>query len=232
VKRVTLVLALAAAGLALGAGPAAATNECNGLMVCVPVAGPWVVVPTGTSVPRPVVQYQLSCPRGYVVGGLDAELSDRGIDLSFSGMLGAPVNPGITTARAALFAASSTGSARAPSFRPHLGCMPASGGGGIPTLAAVVPPGKPTVRRVKDVELAARRTQRVTEACLAGERLVGAWRALSFRTAAPPAPALVARVTHGLRVARGRVVVTVHSGAIAGSPAAIQVGAVCAGGGQ
>jgi hypothetical protein len=230
VKRLSLLLALAAAAAALGSAPAAATNECNGLMVCVPVAGPWVVVPTGKRVPRPFVQYQLSCPRGYIVGGLDAELSERGIDISFGGTLGSPVNPGITTARAAVFAASLTGSGRAPSFRPHVGCLPASGGGGIPTLAAVVPPGKPTVRRVKDVALAARRTQRVTEACATGERLVGAWRALAFRTAAPPAPSLVARVSHALRVADGRVVVTVRRGALDGSRAEIQVGAVCAGG--
>src|SRR5207245_3938454 len=101
-----------------------------GLRVCVPVAGPWVVVPIGSTVPRPRVEYELSCPKGFVVGGLDAELTDRAIDVTFEALLGSPVNPGITTSRAALFVASTSGSAdRAPSFRPHIGCLPGSGGG-------------------------------------------------------------------------------------------------------
>ena len=32
---------------------AGATNECRGLNPCVKVAGPWVVVPTTRTVPRP-----------------------------------------------------------------------------------------------------------------------------------------------------------------------------------
>ena len=42
--------------------PAGATNECRGLNPCVPVAGPWVVVPVGHGASRPQVQYQLTCP--------------------------------------------------------------------------------------------------------------------------------------------------------------------------
>ena len=72
-------------------------------MVCVPVAGPWVVVPASTGENRARVEYQLTCPRGHVVGGLDARLSVRGIDVSFLGRLGSPVNPGITTSRSAVF---------------------------------------------------------------------------------------------------------------------------------
>ena len=148
-----MLIALAGSALAVGVAPAAATNECRGLLVCVPIAGPWVVVPTGQGVPRPHVEYQLSCPKGFIVGGLDAELSDRAIDLGFLGAIGAPVNPGITTSRDTVFVASYVGgSARAPTFRPHLGCMPTSGGGGrIPTAAAVFAPGKPTIRRVRNV---------------------------------------------------------------------------------
>ena len=56
------------------------------------------------------VEYQLTCPRGHVVGGLDARLSVRGIDVSFLGRLGSPVNPGITTTRSAVFAATYVGS--------------------------------------------------------------------------------------------------------------------------
>jgi hypothetical protein len=145
-----LVLAALCAALTAGAGPAQAADECDGLMVCIPVAGPWVVVPVGTSVPRPRVEYQLTCPRGFIVGGVDARLSDRGIDVTFIGTLGSPINPGITTSRSVVFVASYVGAtARAPSFRPFIGCMPASGGGRIPTAVGVVKPGDPTIRRVR-----------------------------------------------------------------------------------
>ena len=121
--------AAAASAVAVFAAPAGATNECRGLQVCVHVAGPWVVVPTGTAAPRPRVEYQLTCPKGYVVGGLDAELTDRAIDVTFQGLIGAPVNPGITTSRTALFVATSARTlARGATFRPHIGCMPSAGG--------------------------------------------------------------------------------------------------------
>ena len=61
-----------AAVLVFGVAPAGATRECEGLTVCVPKVGPWVVVPTSGEVPRRQVEYLLSCPKGYVVGGLDA----------------------------------------------------------------------------------------------------------------------------------------------------------------
>ncbi len=232
-KRVALVVALAASALAVGVAPAAATNECRGLQVCVPVAGPWVAVPTGASVPRPQVQYQLSCPPKYVAGGLDAELSDRAIDIGFLGAIGAPVNPGITTSRDVVFVASYVGaSAKAPSFRPHIGCMPASGGGGrIPVVARVVAPGKPTIRRVHNVRLRSGGVQRVAQSCAAGERLVGAAHAIGFYTTAPPSASLVANVISAQAVRGGRVVVTVRSGtALLGVRAVVQVEALCAGG--
>ena len=87
-RRAIVLLACAATVLA-GAGEARATNECRGLMVCVPVAGPWVIVPATRH-----VQYQVACPRSYIIGGLDAELSHRAIDVTFPGRLGSPVNPG------------------------------------------------------------------------------------------------------------------------------------------
>jgi hypothetical protein len=233
VRRLAALLALAGVALAVGVAPAGATGECRGLTVCVRVAGPWVVVPTGSTVPRPRVEFQLSCPARFVAGGLDAELSDRAIDLGFLGFLGAPVNPGITTSRDVVFVASYVGStARAPSFRPHLGCMPSSGGGArVPTAAPVFPPGRPTIRRVRTVRLVPGGAQRIVQGCAAGERLVGASHALGFYTAAPPAQALAASVTAAQAVRGGRVVVTVRSGgALGGARAVVQVGAVCAGG--
>lgn len=228
-----MLIALAGSALAVGVATAGATNECRGLNVCVPVVGPWIVVPTGAGVPRPRVEYQLSCPKGYIVGGLDAELSDPAIDVGFLGALGAPVNPGITTSRDVVFVASYVGgAARAPSFRPHIGCMPSSGGGGrIPVARVVFPPGKPTVRRVRNVTLRSGGVQRVTQGCAGGERLVGAAHAIGFYTATPPSAPLVSNVTAVQSVRQGRVVVAVRSGtALLGVRAVVQAAAVCAGG--
>jgi hypothetical protein len=233
VRRVLVLGALGAATLAAGAAPAGATNECRGLMVCVPVAGPWVVVPAGRSVPRRRVEFQLSCPRRFVVGGLDAELSDRAIDVGFLGRLGSPVNPGITTARAAVFYGTFVGgTARTPSFRPHIGCVPASGGGGrVPTAVVAYPPGQPALRRVRTVRVRAGRTTRATAACAAGERLVAASHALGFYTRTPPTSALVASVRLSRRVRGEAVVVVVRGGdAVRGVRAVVQVQAICSGG--
>ena len=79
---------------------------------------------------RPRVEYQLTCPRGHVVGGLDARLSVRGIDVLFLGRLGSPVNPGITTSRSAVFAGhlrGSVGSALRRSVRSSAACRPPEG---------------------------------------------------------------------------------------------------------
>lgn len=233
-RRLFLVSFAAAALLALGAQPAEATNECRGLQVCVRVAGPWVVVPTSRGVPRPRVEFQLSCPRGFVVGGLDAELSSRGIDIAFLGKLGSPVNPGVTTSRAAVFAATYAGSApRAPSFRPHIGCIPSSGGGSGPVpykLSAVFPPGQPTVRRVSTVRVRPGNV-RAVRACAGGERLVSGWHAVGFYTAAPPSESLVSSVLVTRSLRRDRVEVRGRVGvAVSGVRGIVQVGAVCGGG--
>jgi hypothetical protein len=233
VRRLLLGIALAGAALAVGAGPAAATNECRGLMVCVPVAGPWVAVPAARSTPRPRVEFQLSCPRGFVVGGLDAELSDRAIDVSFQGKLGSPVNPGVTTERAVVISGTYTGGGVAPTFRPHIGCMPASGGAGgrVPFSAgAVFPPGSPTVRRVSTVNLRPNAGRRVVRGCAVGERLISGWHAVGFYSARPPSAALVSSVAARLSLGGNRVSVVVRAGALSGVRTVVQAGAVCGGG--
>lgn len=223
VLALTLVAALAVAA------PAGGTNECDGLMVCVSVAGPWVVVPTGGGADRARVEYQLTCPRRYVVGGLDAELSRRGIDVSFLGKLGSPVNPGITTSRSAVFVASYVGgSARSASFRPYIGCMPATGGGiRVPTAVSAFPPGQPTVRRVRTVRVRPG-TLRAMQGCLARERLVGATHAFGFFTRTPPSASLAASISGNRAVVGDRVVVDVLGDAeLGGVRAVVQVHAVC-----
>jgi hypothetical protein len=232
--RLVVVAAFVAALAGMGAAPAAATNECRGLQVCVRVAGPWVVVPAGVTAPRPSVDFQLSCPRGYIIGGLDAELSDRAIDIDFLGRLGSPVNPGVTTARSALFRATYTGtSPRGPSFRPHLGCLPASGGGSGPVpfrVAAAFPPGAPTITRVRTMQLRPG-VVRAVAACGASERLVSAWHAVAFYTQSAPAETLIQSVSAARSVQGRRVVVRVRSTtAVQGVRAVVQVGVVCGGG--
>jgi hypothetical protein len=235
VRRLVLVLVLSGVAAAFAAQPASATNECRGLLVCVRVAGPWVVVSSGAATPRARVDFQLSCPRGFAVGGLDAELSDRAIDVGFMGKLGSPVGPGVTTGRSALFGATYAGaSARPPTFRPHLGCIPASGGGGGPVpyrrVTAVFPPGEAVVRRVRSVSLRPG-TVRAIAACGKGERLISGWHAVGFYTASPPNQALVGSVQASRTFRSGRVQVSVRSGsAVAGVRAIVQVGAVCGGG--
>ncbi len=233
-KRLLLATAILAATAGIGASPAAATNECRGLQVCVRVAGPWVVVPTALTTPRPRVDFQLSCPRGYVIAGLDAELSDRAIDIDFLGKLGSPVNPGVTTATAALFRATYTGNVpKGPSFRPHLGCLPASGGGSGPVpyrRPTAFAPGEPTIRRVRSVRLRPGIVQ-AAMACGTSERLISAWHAVAFYTQSAPAPALIQSVSATRTVQGRRVAVRVRSTpAVQGVRAVVQVGAVCGGG--
>ena len=224
-----LVLSAVAAAFGVAPAPAMATDECNGLQQCVPVHGPWVVVPTGNSIPRPRVEYQVSCPRGFVAGGLDAELSERAIDVGFLGRVGAPVNPGISTGRAVVFYASYVGAtARAPSFRPHVGCMPASGGRRLPTARKAFKPGQPAIRRVGQVRVRPG-SRVVAKSCLARETLVGASHAFGFFMRTPPDASLVASVSGLQRVNSRRVAVAVDADAeVAAVRAVVQVHAVCA----
>jgi hypothetical protein len=228
-------LGLAAVGLVAAlatAVPAAGANECDGLQVCVPVAGPWVVVPAATGSSRPRVEWQVTCPRNHIAGGLDAQLSQRAIDVGFLGMLGSPVNPGVSTARSVVFTGMFVGETpRAPTFKPFVGCIPATGGGGrVPTsvgTAAVFPPGRPTIRRVKTVRVRPGTTT-VQQGCLAGERLVSASHAFAFETRQPPSRSLVSSVSGRRSVSGGRVVVRVQGDAeIGGVRALVQVHAVC-----
>lgn len=231
-RRAVLAVALAlVAGLAVVA-PAASADECDGLQVCVPVAGPWVVVPATTGPARQRVEYSVACPRNHIAGGLDARLSQRAIDVGFLGTLGSPVNPGISTARSVVFTGMFVGeSPRAPTFKPFVGCVPATGGGGrVPTSvgsATVFPPGRPTTRRVKIVRVRPG-TATVRQGCLAGERLVASSHAFAFDTPQAPSQSLVSGVSGRRSVSGGRVVVRVRGDAeIGGVRALVQVHAVC-----
>ncbi len=227
-RSLVIVVALVAAALAARVDTASATSECRGFLTCVPVAGPWVVVPVSRETPRPQVQYQLTCPRGFIVGGVDAELTDRAIDVWFMGASGSPVAPGRTTSRTIVFVAAYVGSGtKAPTFRPHAGCVPASGGGRrTPTsVRTVVPPGKPTIRRVRTFRVTKPRF--VSLGCRRDEHLVAAYSASGFRTAKPPSAALVASLSAQPALALDHITVATRGGRGRG---VVQVAAVCAGG--
>jgi hypothetical protein len=219
------VLAAVAAGFAVVPAPAMATDECRGLQQCVPVHGPWVAVPTANSIPRPRVEWQLTCPRGYVAAGLDAELSHRAIDVGFLGRVGAPITPGVVSSRAIVLYASYVGAtARAPSFRPHVGCMPGGGGGGLPTAFK---PGQPTIRRVAQNEIPPGESA-AAKSCLRNETLVGASHAFGFFMRATPSASLIESVAARRRVSGRRVNVLVTADVeVASVQAVVQVHAIC-----
>jgi hypothetical protein len=220
-----LFLAVAAMTCAVVAAPAYATSECRGLQVCVPVTGPWVLASPGQ------IEFQLACPKRFVVGGLDAELSSRAIDIGFMGNLGSPVNPGITTSKEAVFLGRLVrGSDPAASFRPHIGCVPASGGGRrTPTAYHPFKPGKPSIRRVTDIVVQPGRTRRYVKRCALNERLVKASHAIGFFGDIPPSASLARSVQVAQIVRAGRVHVTIRAArAIAGGNAVVQVDLVCA----
>lgn len=214
-----LVIAVLFAALAV-VPTAGATTECRGLQVCVPVAGPWVVAGPGAE-----VSFQLACPARFVVAGLDAELSRRGVDVTFRGSLGSPVNPGITTSRAAEFLARLLAGGAPATFRPHIGCVPAAGSGQrFPTVHRPAPALVPTA-----VQLSVQPgVHRYVERCPARTRLSGASHSVGFYTPMPPTAALVKSVAVTQTVRAGVVRLVVHSGPLPGVTAIVQVEMECA----
>jgi hypothetical protein len=227
-RRALLLAVLATAALTAPAD-ALATNECDGLDVCISVPGPWVGVPGSPSGRLRTVEYQLSCPRGSIVGGLDAVLGDRSLSLRFLGLLGSPVNPGITTERAVVFVAAHARRA-ATAFKPLLGCIPTAGGGGRSTTATGAVPVRPPDRLVRSVRVRVGQVASLAVRCRAGERLVASSHAVSFGSRREPAGAALAAVAV-VRTERGnRVVITARrrAGVPARTRVDVQVHAFCA----
>ncbi len=212
-RRIAVALVmLATVAVGLGDAPdGRAADECKGLQVCVPVEGPWVAIPAPKGGAPSSAVWLLRCPlRGYIVAGIDARVSDRAIDVSFRGENGAPVSPGVTTGSEVLFTAVYTGTRRrATSFRPYLGCIPTSGGGGRALTALVrsgaYAPGRPIERRVVQKRLVSGATVRVVQRCPAGTRLLGSEHAYAFHVGAEPGATLLGAV-HVRRTSSARTV--------------------------
>ncbi len=230
--RLLPVLLAAAAVAAISPTSASAGRECDGLLICIPVAGPWVQVPSGGT----PTYWELACPgRGQTIAGLDADRSGR-LEITFLGNLGAPVGPGVTTGRAAVFVARTT--QRLAGFRPRLGCIPGGGGGARgrtsanPTrrLTAAAPVEEAAIRRVKTVNVAVASTFRARHACLPGERLLASSQAIAFATRRAPSAAALGSVRASSRRSGGRILVTVNSGVTrpTGVRVQLQIHAICA----
>jgi hypothetical protein len=207
--RLAAVLAVVACTTLVTVGTATgATNECKGLQICVPIAGPWVLATPERT------EFQLDCPKRFIVGGLDAELSSRAIEIGFVGGLGSPVNPGITTTGSAVFLGRFVGARDGvPTFRPHIGCVPASGGGQrTPTAYRVFKPGTPTTRVIKVLEVLPSLTMRLAARCPTGQRLVSATHAIGFYGDKPPTLGVAQSVHVTQSVRKGVVHVTARGG--------------------
>ena len=229
-RRLGLVLSvvLAAAAAGLSAGTAGAADECKGLRVCLPVTGPWVVVPAGG------VDYELACPlAGYIVAGTDARVATPDVDVSFRAETGSPVGPGVTTHRSVVFhAVRIRPSAGTTSFQPFIGCIPSNGGGGraltgVTAKTAGIKPSTALFSVVVNARIRAG-AQTVRAACPANAQLVDATHAIAFRQAAAPAAEQRAAVRVTRAASRGAVVARVTATAAAGPRAELQLRAVCA----
>jgi hypothetical protein len=202
--RAAVVAIALAAVLALNVPAGRAADECKGLQVCIPVAGPWVAIPAAGA--PAIANWRLVCPEG-VVGGVDARVSEVAVGVEFPGRIGSPVNPGITTTRALVFEGTYAGRARKrTSYRPFIGCIPASGGGSrTPTALAPVSdikPGEPITIRAKTLPVEAGKLARTTLACRRGERLLRSSHSVGLYTTDVPTPAQLAAV-RVVRVKRG-----------------------------
>lgn len=227
---VALAVGLAATTTAagVGVGVADAADECNGLRVCLPFPGPWVVVPAAG------VEYELACPLpGYIVAGIDARVATRDVDVSFRGEIGSPVGPGVTTRRSIVFQAVPTGRATGPSsFRPFIGCIPTRGGGGRAlTSVTATPRGLKPGQPVRSIVLQrpVRRGEFVMRVlCPSGSRLIGSTHAVTFRQSLAPSQAMIGSVTVRRALVGRAVVARVTATPAAGSRAEVQVRALCA----
>ena len=85
-------------------------TSATSLPICIPVAGPWVAIPPPHG-GFATATWRLACPQG-VVGGVDARASEPAVAVEFPGLIGSPVNPGITTRGSLLFKGTYAG--RAP----------------------------------------------------------------------------------------------------------------------
>jgi hypothetical protein len=222
----TLFLAVVAA-LAFAAIPSTglAANECNGIVKCIPVEGPWVQVP-----PSGEVDYELGCPGGKgVVAGTDAEASSTDIRATFDAILGAPVAYGRSTHSAVLFRAVSAHH-RAGWFKPFVGCIPLPSSVRNTVAAQGSPLGAPLDYVARTISVRPGFQGTVTLTCPTGESLVDSWSATASSLTTPPRTAFgnAILVQTRLGASQAKLLVSVSETLPRGLGAQVQVGVRCA----
>ena len=235
VRRLLVLAALAAVVGVTGASAQAPPRVCEGLTICSPVAGPWVVVPAPVPPARVgTAVWLLGCPDGFV-GGLDARVANPWVQVRFPGLMGSPVNPGITTRRDTVFLATSVGlPGHTSSFIPFIGCIPAEGGPRTPTgVGRVARPEQlgtgPIIRIVRPVEVRRRRV-RAGLACQKGQRLVDWTASMGIYTALHPTPRQLAKVHLTTELIKEHVWITATRSDLARTiPVQVQIHVLCTG---
>jgi hypothetical protein len=230
--RLAAAALVVAAALGAGAASSSAADECRGLQVCIPVAGPWVVIPAPAD-RSATARWRLVCPQG-VVGGVDAFASEAAVAVEFPGRIGSPVNPGITTTGTLVFTGTYAGHIRRrTSYQPFIGCIPGAGGGPRTPMAFArsdaVKPGDPITTRVATLQLATGRLARTTVRCKRGERLLSSTHSVGLFTPGAPTKAQLASV-RVIAVRRGGAILVsaTRRGLAPGVRAEVQVLAECA----
>jgi hypothetical protein len=206
-------------------GTAGAQNECQGVPTCIPVEGPWVVVPASGE-----VEFALSCPQGKgIVAGTDVLASSLDVHVTFDGNLGAPIAYGRTTSTGVLFRAVS-GRHRLGSFKPFIGCIPAPASVRNTIAAKPTPAGPPLQLVSKLVRLSPGNQKVVTLGCPSGQALVDSWSTPSFDTVNEPDPGLASAIAVKTTISgdRARLAISASEALPAGSHAEVQIGVRCA----
>jgi hypothetical protein len=233
VRRLLLLAALVVVAAVPSAGAQNPPRVCEGLTICSPVAGPWVIVP-GPNPPLRVgsAVWELGCPNGFV-GGLDARPANPWVEVTFPGNMGSPVNPGITTRQSTIFNATSVGPVGRPSsFIPFVGCIPAEGGPRTPTgvRSTAVPEQlrSPIERRVRVVEVRQKRV-RAGLTCGKSRRLAGYQASAGIYSALHPTPRQLEQVHLTTELIKERIWITVTRGKLAPRLSVqVQIHALCA----
>jgi hypothetical protein len=120
--------------------------------------------------------------------------------------------------------------ARRGAFEPWIGCIPSNGGGGRSTVSARLAPGPSLDLRARIVIVSPGEVKRASVSCPSGERLVGGWHAIAFRTKSAPKLTDAARVRVRHALTGRKVVATVAStdALSIDAHAVVQIGAECA----
>ena len=190
--------------------------------------GPWVVVPGARHGRVPALAARADAASS---AGSTRRSTSRDVHVGFDGRLGAPVQPGVTTTRYALFRAVSTSSAaRRRSSRCSAASRCRAGAAARRSPRASARRGRRSTY-ARGSSSSGRATCVRPDRCASGENLVDAWHAVAFRTKQPPPLAERAVSCSAQHVVVGKQVVVTASATDALSidaHAIVQAGAECA----